>query len=57
VVLWLTREDEALAWHLPEQQQALRDASIPHLALPARRWDAADDAIASIDEFTRKLPR
>lgn len=57
VILWLTREDEALAWHLPEQQQALRNAAIPHLALPARRWDAADDAIASINAFIGELPR
>lgn len=51
VVLWLTREDEALAWHVPAQQRALAAAGIPTLVLTAARWSADDGALERIAEF------
>jgi hypothetical protein len=52
VVLWLTREDEALAWRVPAQRNALAAAGLPALILTSRRWDAGDGAA---DEITRYL--
>ncbi|MEY2854844.1 MAG: hypothetical protein RL030_1976 [Pseudomonadota bacterium] len=54
VVLWLTREDEALAWHVPAQRAALQSAGIPCLALTARRWSADDGALDEISAFCRE---
>jgi hypothetical protein len=51
VVLWLTRADEALAWHVPAQRRALAAADLPALILPAARWQADDDTPARIAEF------
>jgi hypothetical protein len=55
VILWLTREDEALAWHVPVQVRALATAGIPTLVLPAARWSADDGALERIVEFCRGL--
>ena len=33
-MLWLTREDEGLAWHLPAQRRALAGAGIPAISIP-----------------------
>jgi 2-hydroxyglutaryl-CoA dehydratase, D-component len=51
VVLWLTREDEALAWHVPAQRRALAAAELPVLILPAARWQADDDTPERIAGF------
>jgi hypothetical protein len=51
VIVWLTREDEALAWHVPEQRRALAAAGIPVLMLPAARWQADDDTLERIAAF------
>ena len=51
VVLWLTRDDEARAWHVPAQRAALAEAGIPALVLPAMRWLADDGALERINEF------
>lgn len=51
VILWLTREDEALAWQLPAQRRALADAGLPALVLPAASWQADDGALDRIREF------
>jgi hypothetical protein len=51
VILWLTREDEALAWPVPAQRQALADAGIRSLVLPAARWQADDDSRDRIAGF------
>jgi hypothetical protein len=53
VVLWFTREDEALAWHVPTQTQALRAAAIPALVLPAARWQCDDGALQRVTDFCR----
>lgn len=53
VVLWLTREEESLAWHIPAQRRALQEASIPALVLTARTWLADDGALAEITGFCR----
>lgn len=54
VIIWLTREDEALAWHVPAQTRALDAADIPTLVLPAARWQADDDTLERIAEFCRE---
>jgi hypothetical protein len=54
VILWLTREDEALAWAVPAQRKALAEAGIPALILPAARWLAEDAALQQITEFCRE---
>lgn len=51
VVLWLTREDEALAWTVPAQRRALAAASVPALLLAAARWQADDDTPRKIADF------
>jgi hypothetical protein len=55
VVIWLTREDEALAWHLPGQQRTLDDAGVPTLGLPASRWRTDDGAGERIVDFVREI--
>jgi len=50
-ILWLIREDEGLAWHVPLLQEALRQARVPTLALTARAWQFNDGADAQIEEF------
>lgn len=51
VVLWLTREEEALAWHVPAQRDRLAAAGIPALFLTSRCWDASDGAADEIQRF------
>lgn len=51
VILWLTREDEALAWHVPAMRAALEAASLPVLVLAAASWRADDDALDRIAAF------
>lgn len=55
VVLWLTEEDEALAWHVARQRAALSAAQIPHLVLVRRRWDGSDDAAAAMCRYLQEL--
>ncbi|MEO6185759.1 MAG: 2-hydroxyacyl-CoA dehydratase family protein [Steroidobacteraceae bacterium] len=54
VILWLTREDEALAWQVPAQRKALAAAGIPALILPASHWLANDRAPEHIMNFCRE---
>jgi len=51
VILWLTREDEALAWHVPAARRALAGTRLPTLILPAARWQADDDTSERIAAF------
>ena len=53
VVLWLTREEESLAWHVPAQRRALQEANVPALVLTARNWLADDGALGEITGFCR----
>jgi len=55
VILWLTREDEALAWHVPAMRAALDAAGLPVLVLPAASWRADDGALDRIAEFCRGM--
>jgi hypothetical protein len=55
VILWLTKEDEALAWHVPAQTAALREAGIPLLALPASNWLADGGVLDRIADFCRSV--
>jgi hypothetical protein len=54
VILWLAREDEGLAWHLPAQRAALAQAGTPVLCLAERDWDDRD-AGTPIIQFIRSL--
>lgn len=56
VVLWLTEEDEAQAWHVARQRAALTDAGIPHLIQTRRHWDGSDGAAAELGAFLEDLP-
>ncbi len=56
VVLWLTEEDEALAWDVPRQRTALAQTGLPHLVLTRRRWDGNDGAAEEICRFLQELP-
>jgi hypothetical protein len=51
VVLWLTREEESLLWHVPAQRKALQEAGLACLALTARSWRADDGAPEEIAAF------
>jgi hypothetical protein len=53
VILWLTREDEALAWQLPAMRAALQGAALPVLALTAASWRADDGALDRIAAFAQ----
>jgi hypothetical protein len=55
VVIWLTREDEALAWHVPAQRRALAAANIPTLVLAAACWQADDGAQERIADFCKGI--
>jgi hypothetical protein len=55
VILWLTREDEALAWHVPAEQRALAAASVPTLVLTAARWQADDGALERVAQFCQEV--
>lgn len=57
IVVWLTREDEALAWVAPALEQSLEAAGLPVLMLAARRWQADDDTPTRIADFARRLAR
>lgn len=54
VVLWLTREDEALAWTAPLMRRALEAAGLPVLLLAARRWQADDDTAERLAQFIER---
>lgn len=51
VIVWLTREDEALAWHVPAQRRELAASGLPALILPAARWQADDETLDRITAF------
>jgi len=55
VVLWLTEDDEAQAWHVASQRAALADRNIPALVMTRRRWDGQDDSIKHMTEFLQEL--
>lgn len=55
VVLWQTREEEALAWHVPAQRRALEEAGLPALVMASRDWRAADGATGSIEKFCAEI--
>lgn len=56
LALWLTDEDEALAWHVARQRAALTEAGIPHLVMTRRRWDGSDGAADELCSFLQALP-
>ena len=52
VIVWLTREDEGLAWHVPALRAALDAAGLPVLLLPAASWLADDGVLDRIAGFS-----
>lgn len=55
VILWLTKEDEALAWHVPAQTRAMLEADVPLLAMPASDWLADARTLDRVVQFCRSL--
>jgi hypothetical protein len=51
VILWCTREDEALAWRVAAQRAALERSGIASLVLVARSWAFDDGANLEIRSF------
>jgi len=54
VVLWLTREDEAIAWQVPALRRVLAERGMPMLELTTRSWAADDGALAEIETFVAR---
>jgi hypothetical protein len=57
VILWLTREDEGLAWQVPAMRRALDAADLPTLVLPAASWRGDDGAMERIAAFCQEPRR
>lgn len=55
-ILWLTREDEALAWHVPAIRRSFAARGMPLLELTVRRFDADDGTAAEIERFIERIP-
>lgn len=51
VIIWLMREDEALAWHVPAQSTALAAVGLPPLVLPAAHWRVDAHTLDRVTEF------
>lgn len=51
VVLWLTEEDESLAWDVVRQRAVLEQLQLPALILTRRHWDGLDGAVDEIVHF------
>jgi hypothetical protein len=51
VILWRIEEDEAEAWHLPDQLQAIAHTGVPALVMTRRDWLARDGATDEIARF------
>jgi hypothetical protein len=56
-ILWCTREDEAVAWHVAAQRAALERSGVAALVLVARAWAFDDGADAQIQDFLGGLAR
>ena len=54
-VLWLTEEDESIAWDLARLRSVLAARAIPTLVLMRRRWALDDGATDSIKAFLGEL--
>lgn len=51
VIIWITKQDEALTWTIPAQRAALDAANIPALTATGRCWDASDGIDEDIAAF------
>lgn len=56
-ILWVTEEDEVLAWRVPALKAALENARCPALIMTGRAWNAADGAAEEIKRFIEGLSR
>jgi hypothetical protein len=57
VVIWLTREDEALAWQVPALRNALAAAGLPALVLAAADWRCDDQTLERVNVFLEEYGR
>lgn len=55
VLLWLTRDDEALAWHVPAQRAALQAAGVPSLVLTVQPWLSDEAVLQAVRKFAGEL--
>lgn len=54
-VLWLTEEDESIAWDLARLRSVLAAREVPVLVLTRRRWALDDGALDTISKFLGEL--
>lgn len=54
-VLWLTEEDESIAWDLARLRSVLAARGVPALLLTRRRWSLDDGALDAIRNFLGEL--
>lgn len=54
-LLWLTEEDESIAWDLARLRSVLAAHGIPALVLTRRRWALDDGAAGAVTEFLEEL--
>lgn len=54
-VLWLTEEDESIAWDLARLRSVLAARGVPTLVLTRRRWALDDGASDAIADFLKEL--
>lgn len=54
-LLWLTEEDESIAWDLARLRSVLAERGIPALVLTRRRWALDDGAVEALTAFLEDL--
>jgi hypothetical protein len=54
-VLWLTEEDESMAWDVARLRAVLAERHIPTLVLTRRRWDLGDASLHELQTFLEEL--
>jgi hypothetical protein len=54
-IMWLTEEDDALAWQAPGLGRAARDRGLPMLALTRQDWLLSESSRTLILEFVDRL--
>jgi len=57
VILWVTQDDESLAWDVARQRKTLETLGLPFLVLTHRRWNGQDDTAGQVTKFLREVAR
>jgi len=55
VIIWITGEEESLAWDVANQKHLLETLGIPFLILTHRRWDGHDDTAGRVADFLGEI--